>query len=154
LITGACIFPARKNTLSNYLTTVTKKCFQIWKRLLSLLKFFSLQYFQTRFLEEADKFIAGLNPKAAKKVIYNIDLAEQTNDPRLFKKLQNDIWEFRTNFGGQQIRLLAFWDKDSAIETLVFATHGFIKKVDKIPKNEIERAIHIKAKYFESKHKK
>jgi phage-related protein len=113
-----------------------------------------LQYFQTRFLEEANKFIAGLDIKAARKVIYNIDLAEQSNDPRLFKKMQNDIWEFRTNFGGQQIRLLAFWDKEKESETLVFATHGFIKKTDKVPKNEIQRAVNIRTKYFESKHKK
>jgi phage-related protein len=110
-----------------------------------------LQYFQTRFLEEADKFIASLDPKAARKIFYNIDLAEQSNDPRLFKKLQKDIWEFRAKFGGQQIRLLAFWDKDNETETLVFATHGFIKKVDKVPKNEIERALNIRAKYFEIK---
>ncbi len=76
-----------------------------------------MQYFQTWFIQEADKFIAGLNPKAARKVLYNIDLAEQSNDPKLFKKLQQDIWEFRTNFGGIQIRLLAFWDKDHEIET-------------------------------------
>ncbi|MEQ1798978.1 MAG: type II toxin-antitoxin system RelE/ParE family toxin [Lacibacter sp.] len=113
-----------------------------------------MQYFHARFLEEANKFIAGLDIKAARKVIYNIDLAEQSNDPRLFKKLQHDIWEFRTNFGGQQIRLLAFWDKEKESETLVFATHGFIKKVDKVPKNEIERAVTIRTKYFESKHKK
>ena len=113
-----------------------------------------LQYFQTRFLEEADKFIANLDIKAARKVFYNIDLAEQSNDPKLFKKLQKDIWEFRTKFGGQQIRLLAFWDKENDTETLIFATHGFIKKVDKVPANEIERAINIKKKYFESKPKK
>ena len=87
-----------------------------------------MQYFQTLFLEEADKFIAGLDPKAARKIFYNIDLSEQSNDPKLFKKLHKDIWEFRTKFGGQQIRLLAFWDKDAATETLVFATHGLIKK--------------------------
>lgn len=113
-----------------------------------------MQYFQTRFLEEADKFIAGLSPKAARKIFYNIDLAEQNNDPKLFKKLQKDIWEFRTKFGGTQIRLLAFWDKDKESETLVFATHGFIKKVDKVPANEIERAINIRKKYFENKLKK
>ncbi|MEI9955241.1 MAG: hypothetical protein WDM90_02805 [Ferruginibacter sp.] len=50
-----------------------------------------MHYFQTRFLEEADKFIAGLDPKAARKLFYNIDLAEQSNDPKLFKKLQKDI---------------------------------------------------------------
>ncbi len=67
--------------------------------------------------------MASLDPKAARKVFYNIDLAELSNDPKLFKKLQKDIWEFRTNFGGQQIRLFAFWDKDNETETLVFATH-------------------------------
>lgn len=113
-----------------------------------------MQKFQTRFLEEADKFISELDSKTAKKIFYNIDLAEQTNDPKLFKKLQNDIWEFRTIFAGLQIRLLAFWDKTDNTETLVFATHGFIKKVDKVPKNEIERAVRIKEQYFENKLKK
>lgn len=113
-----------------------------------------LRYFQTRFLEEADEFIAGLDPKAVKKIFYNIDLAEQTNDPKLFKKLQKDIWELRVRFGGKQIRLLAFWDKTKDEETLVLATHGFIKKVDKVPTNEIERAINIRRKYFESQSKK
>ena len=92
-----------------------------------------------------------LNAKSVAKVLYNIEIAEQTNDPKLFKKLQNDIWEFRTKYAGIQIRLLAFWDKTDASETLVFATHGFIKKVDKIPSNEIDRAKAIKIKYFEEK---
>ena len=84
-------------------------------------------------------------------MLYNIDLAEQTNNPKLFKKLQKDIWEFRTSFGGKQIRLLAFWDKTDGRETLVLATHGFIKKVDKVPANEIERAVKIRTKYFDGK---
>lgn len=113
-----------------------------------------MRHFQTRFLEEADKFVANLDRKTARKLFYNIDLAEQSNDPKLFKKLQKDIWEFRVSFGGKQIRLLAFWDKGSETETLVFATHGFIKKVDKVPLNEIERAVNIRKKYFESKLKK
>ena len=113
-----------------------------------------MQYFKTIFLKEADKFIAGLDAKAIKKVFYNIDLAEQTNDPKLFKKLQKEIWEFRVRYAGQQIRLLAFWDKTGAKETLVFATHGFIKKVEKVPVNEIERAENIRKKYFENKLKK
>jgi len=107
--------------------------------------------FAIRFLEEADKFIAGLEPKIVRKIFYNIDLAEQTNDPRLFKKLQKDIWELRFRVGGKQIRLLAFWDKTNDRQTLVLATHGFVKKVDKVPANEIERAINIRTKYFESK---
>jgi phage-related protein len=85
-------------------------------------------------------------------MLYNIDLAEQTNDPRLFKKLQGDIWEFRTKYAGMQIRLLAFWDKTESKDTLVVATHGFIKKVDKIPANEIQRAIKLRERYFDNKH--
>jgi hypothetical protein len=94
-----------------------------------------------------------LTPKTIKKILYNIDLAEQTNDPKLFKKLQNDIWEFRTKFAGIQIRLLAFWDKSNNKETLVIATHGFIKKVDKVPTNEIERAERLRINYFNKQNK-
>lgn len=110
-----------------------------------------MRYFNTLFLEEADEFIASLKTKTAKKVLYNIDLAEQTNDSRLFKKLQKDIWEFRTKYEGQQVRLLAFWDKTSKVQTLVIATHGFIKKASKVPENEIDRAVRIKEQYFRSK---
>jgi len=105
-------------------------------------------------MEEANEFLAGLDTKTIKKIFYNIDLAEQTNDPKLFKKLQNDIWELRTKFGGLQIRLLAFWDKSNNKETLVIATHGFIKKVDKVPANEIERAERLRDNYFNNKIKK
>jgi len=105
-------------------------------------------------MEEANEFLAGLDTKTIKKIFYNIDLAEQTNDPKLFKKLQNDIWELRTKYGGLQIRLLAFWDKSDNKETLVIATHGFIKKVDKVPANEIERAERLRDNYFNNKIKK
>jgi phage-related protein len=113
-----------------------------------------MKYFETQFMEEANEFLAELDPKTIKKIFYNIDLAEQTNDPKLFKKLQHDIWELRTKFAGLQIRLLAFWDKTDNKATLVIATHGFIKKVDKVPANEIDRAIRLKDKYFENKPKK
>lgn len=113
-----------------------------------------MQYFHTIFLEDADKFIAQLDTKTAKKVLYNVDLAEQTNDPKLLKKLQNDIWEFRTKYGGLQIRLLAFWVKSGGNETLVIAALGCIKKGDKVPRNEIERAVKIRLKYFENNFKK
>jgi len=50
-----------------------------------------------------------------------------------------------------QIRFLAFWDKSNNKDTLVLATHGFIKKMDKVHKNEIERAERIRIIYFENK---
>jgi hypothetical protein len=39
-------------------------------------------------------------------------------------------------------------------ETLVIVTHGFIKKVDKVPTKEIERAENLRKKYFEEKRKR
>ena len=112
-----------------------------------------MRYFETRFLEDANEFIAGLDFKTAKKIFYNIDLIEQTNDPKLFKKLKNEIWEFRTKFTGLEIRLLAFWDKTDNKETLVIATHGIIKKTDKVPPNEIDRAVRLQDKYFKNSQK-
>ncbi len=117
-------------------------------------KHLAVHYFSTIFLEEADQFISALDVKIIKKVFYNIDLAENTNDPKLFKKLQKDIWEFRTAYMGMQIRLLAFWDKANDQQTLVVATHGFIKKVDKVPGKEIDRAVRIRSEYFEFKQKR
>ena len=107
-----------------------------------------MRYFETRYLEEANEFLASLDSKTVKKVLFNIDVAEQSNDPKIFKKLRNDIWEFRTRFGGQQIRLLAFWDKTDKKQTLVIATHGFMKKTDKTPGNEIDRAMRLRNEYF------
>jgi phage-related protein len=113
-----------------------------------------MRYFETRFMEEARLFIGGLDSKTIKKILYNLELAEQSNEPKLFKKLQNEIWEFRTIYAGVQIRLLAFWDKSDKMQTLVIATHGFKKKVDKVPVNEIQRAIKLRDKYFLNKSKK
>lgn len=110
-----------------------------------------MRYFETRFLDEARNFIKTLDRKTAQKVFYNIDLAEQTNDSKLFKKLQKNIWEFRTNFSNTQIRLLAFWDRSGVQNTLVIATHGFTKKTDKVPGKEIQRAEQIRKRYFENK---
>lgn len=112
-----------------------------------------MQFFETIFLEEADEFMQTLDKKSQQKVMYNVRIAQQTNDPKLFKKLNENIWEFRTKFLGKQIRVLAFWDKTDKTETLVLATNGFIKKTDKTPKSEIERAERIRKEYFNNKKK-
>ncbi len=102
-------------------------------------------------MEAAKEFIASLDKKSASKIFYNIDLAEQTNDTKVFKKLQGEIWEFRSRYLGNEHRLLAFWDKSNNRNTLVIATHGFVKKTSKIPKNEVHKAEKIRSDYFTSK---
>ena len=103
------------------------------------------------FLEWAKEFLDSLDDKTRRKVIYNVWKSKDVNDPELFKKLNKNIWEFRTKFQSKYIRLLAFWDKTEKTETLVVATHGFVKKTKKTPKSEIEKAENVRKQYFKEK---
>ena len=107
--------------------------------------------FRAEFLEDAKEFLDSLDEKARDKIIYNIWKSRSTNDKELFKKLQDEIWEFRTKYNRTYYRLLAFWDKSDKEITLVISTHGLIKKTDKIPKAEIEKAERLRQKYFNDK---
>lgn len=110
--------------------------------------------FDVIFLEEARDFLLNLDEKSRDKIIFNIDKAKIKTDKELFKKLRNEIWEFRTLFNKTHFRIFAFWDRDEEQETLVLATHGIIKKTDKTPKREIDKAEQIRLRYFELKKKK
>jgi phage-related protein len=107
--------------------------------------------FKVVYSTDATEFLQKIGVKTREKIVYNIDKAIYTLDPELFKKLTGDIWEFRTLYNGKQYRLLAFWDKTCDVDTLVIATHGFIKKTQKTPSKEIGKAIEIMKAYFEQK---
>ncbi len=109
--------------------------------------------FRVEFLEEVKNFLDELDEKVRDKIFYTIWKARSTNDKELFKKLQDEIWEFRTKYNKAYYRLFAFWDKTDKSNTVVISTHGFIKKTDKIPKSEIEKAVNLKEKYFNDKKK-
>lgn len=104
--------------------------------------------YEVQFLEKAKSFLESIDQKSRKKVLFNIWKSRATNDPELFKKLTGEIWEFRTLYSGKHIRLFAFWDKRKDKTTLVIATHGIIKKTQKTPKKEIERAELLRKEYF------
>ena len=107
--------------------------------------------FEVELLPEAFAFIKKQDFKTRKKIFQNLNRAKKSLDPTLFKKLNSEIWEFRTRYNGIQYRLLAFWDKTNDVETIVFATHGFKKKTDKIAKKEIYKAENIRIEYFKNK---
>ncbi len=109
--------------------------------------------FKVDLLGEAIDFIESLDSKSREKILYNARKAQVVNDPELFKKLNDLIWEFRTKYSKSYYRLLAFWDKTDDEETLVLATHGFVKKTQKTPKSEIKKAEDIRREYFENKNK-
>lgn len=112
------------------------------------------QKFEVVLLGEVWDLLDTLDEKVKDKILYNADKAKYVNDNKLFKKLDDDIWEFRTKYRRLHYRLLSFWDKTDNIETLVVATHGIIKKTDKVPKSEIEKARAIMRLYFNKKNKK
>ncbi|MEQ8415588.1 MAG: type II toxin-antitoxin system RelE/ParE family toxin [Imperialibacter sp.] len=64
--------------------------------------------FEIKLLEEAFGFIKSQNDKVQDKIFYNIRKALILNDPKLFKKLNQNICEFRTKYTGLQYRILAF----------------------------------------------
>ncbi len=104
-------------------------------------------------LDEATEFLERLPDKVREKILYNIRKVRfGVKDKELFKKLgDTDIWEFRTNWQGMAYRLFAFGDKDD--DTLVIATHGLIKKTQKTPQRDIDKAIAIRKLWFNNKTK-
>lgn len=75
--------------------------------------------FEVIFLEEVLSYLKELDKKHSEKIVYNIRKSQIKIDPELFKKLNDEIWEFRTLYQGLQYRLLAFWDKTDSEDTLV-----------------------------------
>ena len=103
--------------------------------------------------DKAREFIGSLPEKVQKKITYNLLKVEggEINE-KLFKKLENsEIWEFRTLFNDICYRLFAFWDTE--IGALIVVTHGIVKKTQKPPQKEIEKAEAIRKEYFNNKNK-
>ena len=110
--------------------------------------------FEVILLKEVWELLDTLEEKVKDKILYNLEKSKYVNDPKLLKKLDDDIWEFRSKYRKLHYRLLSFWDKTESSETLIVSTHGIIKKTDKVPKSEIEKARQIMKKYFDQKKKK
>lgn len=109
-----------------------------------------MKKFEIVILESVRQFLKSLDKKASSKIIFNMRKSQVVVDIELFKKLTDEIWEFRTKYNKNYYRLLAFWDKTDNSKTLVVCVHGFIKKTQKIPKSDIEKAKLIMKKYFEN----
>ena len=110
--------------------------------------------FKVQFLEDAKNFLDNLADKPREKIIYNIRKAQMTQDKELFKKLNGEIWEFRTLYNKTHYRLFAFWDKTEKIDTIVISTHGLIKKTDKTPISDIDKAERLRNLYFQQKNRR
>jgi len=98
-----------------------------------------------------EDFIDSLNGKQAQKVAWVLNLIEELDSvpARYFKKLVNtdDLWEARIDSGSNTFRLLGFFDENR----LIVLAHGFQKKSQKTPKQDISLAQERKKDYFRRK---
>ena len=81
------------------------------------------------------EFIDGLESADQKKVMALLQRAAEHGPPNnieKFKKVEDNIWEFKSF----QVRILCSLEG----RKVIILTHGFIKKKDKAPPNEIARA--------------
>lgn len=93
-------------------------------------------------------FLDSLPSKVAQKVTWVLNLLEDLEfvPASYFKKLvgTEEIWECRIHFGSNAYRIFCFFVDNS----VVVLTHGFAKKSQKTPKNEIERAEAYRKDFF------
>lgn len=87
-----------------------------------------------------EEFLATLSDKQVEKIFWVFRLIKTLNvvPKQYFKRLENsdDIWEARVQLGNNIFRFLGFW----AESRLIVLTHGFAKKTQKVPRQEIELA--------------
>ena len=84
-------------------------------------------------------FLDSLEVRVAQKIVWVLNLLEDLDSvPSLyFKKLtgKSGIWECRIKYDSNIYRIFCFMFKNNVI-----LMHGFIKKTQKTPQNEIKRA--------------
>ena len=94
-----------------------------------------------------EEFLDSLPGKVVQKVVRVLKLLEDLEFiPSIyFSKMSgtDDIWECRIKQGSNIYRIFAFWKGNEIV-----LTHGFIKKTQKTPRNEIEKAENYKKEYF------
>lgn len=97
--------------------------------------------------EPAREFLFELDGKMRAKMLKTIDLLEDygTDLREPYSKfLEDGIFELRTKIGSNISRLLYFF----VIGKKVVLTNGFVKKTDKTPVQEKERAKRYRADYL------
>lgn len=108
---------------------------------------FQVEFYRTENGQTpVEEFIDGLDVKMQDKVIRTIGLLRE-HGSRLGEpfssRLTKGIYELRTQQSNNITRILYFFVRDRK----VILTHGFIKKTQKTPPEEIERAEKYKSDF-------
>ena len=104
-------------------------------------------------MRDAVVFIEQQEPSVQRKILYNMTKAQYSNDPILFKKLNQQIWEFRTLYNRNYYRIFSFWVSLNSILPVVVSTHGIIKKSKKIEKQDLSKAPASRLNYLKDENK-
>lgn len=104
-------------------------------------------------MRDAVVFIEQQEPNVQRKILYNMTKAQYSNDPILFKKLNQQIWEFRTLYNRNYYRIFSFWVSSNSILPVVVSTHGIIKKSKKIEKQDLSKAQASRLNYLKDENK-
>jgi len=98
----------------------------------------------------AEEFIEGLTPKMMAKVLRSVHMlrlnGSELREP-YSKHLDDGIFEVRAKVGTDISRVLYFF----MVGRKAILTHGFVKRTQKTPPPEIERAKKYRAEYLSRK---
>lgn len=97
--------------------------------------------------EPARDFISGLDAKMRAKVLRTLELLERNGSELrapYSKHLKDGIFELHCQTGTNSSRILYFFFYNSS----VILTNGFIKKTNKVPKGELERAFQYRERFL------
>jgi phage-related protein len=103
------------------------------------------------FKDYFEKFYDDQTVKVQRKILWTLKIIEDIDRiPETYlKHLKNTsgLYEIRVQVGSDIYRIFCFFD----IDNIVVIGHGFQKKSQKTPKQQIERAEQIKREYYDSK---
>lgn len=106
---------------------------------------------EVQLLGDAETYFEGLPEKIQIKLLKSFDKIQLGLKGQWFKRLTSNIWEFRERDHQKFYRILAFWDRTEDETTLILATHGFDKKSNQTPPEQIAKAERIRLEYLNNK---
>lgn len=96
--------------------------------------------FTVKFVNEDlfETFLSSLDRKLRAKILIRLENVENTGFFLSVDHLEDEIYEFRVRHGSNIARILWAYERDRRKVTII--THGFIKKTQKTPRSEIDKA--------------
>ncbi|HKP03217.1 MAG TPA: type II toxin-antitoxin system RelE/ParE family toxin [Chthoniobacterales bacterium] len=106
-------------------------------------------FYETDFGEKpVEEFLTELEPSARAKVVRSLEMLRTLSvvPAKFWQKLSDQkLWEIRAEYGGNIYRVLASTAKGNKVILL----HGFQKKSQKTPRQDMEIAQQRQRRYFQ-----